>query len=160
MRLLLLRVSPKTACPKHTCEPKLTQLPAHPIAIPAAYQPEFVPPVQLRQHLACCSHQLRRMLGVKFAPHAVRLVPTLLRNLCCAVNRIPVWRIIPLQLGETPIHAHRAKHGEKSLGVRMVGIKEGAVPIEQHTVKHGPRSHCLQISRNAPSEREMSRELV
>src|ERR1700733_231296 len=73
-------------------------------------------------------------------PEPVSFIPRGPRQLGCAIDVMPVWRIIPLEFGHPPRDSHGAKHREISPGVRTIGIEKCSVPIKKDSARSKSRS--------------------
>src|SRR5215472_13443756 len=91
------------------------------------------------------------MICVLLAPGAIGGIPASTRQLCGAINAVPVRGIILGKLLEAPRNAHFTKHCEIGGRIGGIGVEECAIPIEEHTLECVVVTcrHCVEkISRS------------
>ena len=104
------------------------------LAVAARDNAEDELPSKLPQDAARAEEQLWAQPSVRAAPESVGLFPALPRNSRRAIDAVPIGRIVPLQIRETPVHPERAKHLQIGARIRVVGIQQRPIPIEEHCV--------------------------
>jgi hypothetical protein len=114
---------------------KFMELTVDAVAVAAGDQAEGVVAGEMGEHVASAGKKLGTVAGVVFAPDLVGGVPSVAREICGAINVVPVGGIVLFEFGEAPGDVHFAEHSEVGGGVCGVGIQESAVPVEEDTAE-------------------------
>jgi hypothetical protein len=110
---------------------KFMELTVDAVAVAAGDQAESVVAGEMGEHAASAGNKLGTVVGVVFAPDLVGGVPFVAREICGAINVVPVGGIVLFEFGEAPGDLHFAEHSEVGGGVCGVGIEESSVPVEE-----------------------------
>lgn len=128
---------------------KFMELTVDAVAVAAGDQAEGVVAGEMGEHAASAGEKLGTVVGVVFAPDLVGGVPLIAREICGAINVVPVGGIVLFEFGDAPGDLHFSEHSEVGGGVCGVGVEESAVPVEEDAAK-GARSvggfHWIALS--------------
>src|SRR5260221_7138598 len=96
---------------------KFAKLAMDAVAIAAGDEAQSVAASELGEDAACAGEKLGAMVGVVFAPDFVGGVPFIAREICGAIDVVPVGGIVMFKFGDAPGDLHFAEHGQVGGGV-------------------------------------------